>query len=56
MKTTNIKAGIVIECKAHPEWGTWTVQEKYAPGIWNIRGNSGCRTLDEGEVHLWRIA
>lgn len=46
------KAIINIE---HPEWGEFIVLKKYDKGIWEIRGRSGERTLNQGELKFWGI-
>jgi hypothetical protein len=53
-----LSQGLKIINVDHPEWGSFYVidQAKGVPGMWEIRGRSGYRLLDEGELHFWTLA
>lgn len=51
----NVERGLSIISKGHPDWGTWGVLRKYDEGIWEIRGRSGDRVLNEDEFSHWEI-
>ncbi len=51
----NIKENLIIASKDDPEWGTFRVLNKYDDGIWEIRGDSGDRTLFHTEFKYWKI-
>lgn len=53
---SDLKTGLHIIQKSHPEYGTFVVQRKYDNGIWEIRGKSGDTTLFETELKFWRKA
>lgn len=55
VRPQDMKRGLTIRNKAHPDWGTWSVLDKYADGIWEIRGDRGDRVLNEGELRFWEI-
>jgi hypothetical protein len=56
LRPQDLKRGLVIEQKDHPEYGEWRVQgpAKGVPGMWEIRGARGDMLLDEGELHFWQ--
>ena len=56
MKRDQLKLDIFIYNVKYPEWGYWRVMSHYDECIWEIRGRSGKRILDECEAELeWEI-
>lgn len=53
LSRADLRRGLEIVNKDHPEWGTWRVLDKYDEGIWEIRGRRGDTTLMEDEVRFW---
>lgn len=54
---SDLAPNLLIICTDHPEWGTWRVLRHYHNGTWEIRGQSGDRTLDDGDaVEFWSLA
>ena len=49
-----LTTGMQIVNKNNPEWGTFTVLNKYDDRIWEIRGRGGVRTLMEDEIKFWK--
>ena len=48
-----LRENMLIKNKKYPQWGMWRVLNKYADGIWEIRGDRGDRVLMEGETYEW---
>lgn len=50
-----LEKGMHITCIDHPNWGIWTVLRHYTSNIWEIRGRSGDRILDQWEADkFWK--
>lgn len=43
-----------IQCKDHPEWGTWGVMENNGDHL-VIHGRAGSRVLQYDEMHFWEV-
>lgn len=55
LQKKDLKRGLTIHNKEHPEWGTWKVLGPAAgsKGNWEIKGSRGTRILDEDEAKFW---
>jgi len=54
LRPSDLKPGVILENIKNPKLGTWVVKEKYAPGLWELRGDNGKRTLNKNELKLWK--
>ncbi len=55
LTNSDIRVGLIIKNRKNPDWGEWSVIEKYDEGVWTIRSDHGDTTLFESEFHFWDI-
>ena len=54
LTANDLKWGLMIEQKAHPEFGRWRVGTD--AGYWTVTNSRGTKVLDTGELNFWKLS